>query len=226
MAKLFGLDIPDGLEQLFAAVLQLKPNGDVNGVGLTLPKQNFERARRTANRSLIILWQPLFDSFDLDRRNAWHAYWGGWPGSGFSAFIQINAPLYKAGLDLLLDPPSANIVANGSFTPDNVPWDFEDEPNCSWSDGFAFFNAYPALLEEIMLQGVEGTVHVSFNAIFTNGGRLTLFTPDDNTLLFDGSVVEGVNSQTRTLVGGGDDSLAIFSTDFIGTITDVKITLS
>lgn len=122
MAKLFGLDIPDGLETAFSKVIALKPNLNVLGASLTLPKQNHARRKRTANRSLILLWAPLFDSLTSSQRLAWEAYWGSWPGSGFSAFIQVNAPLYKAGLSLLLDPPNANLVLNGNFNGNANGW--------------------------------------------------------------------------------------------------------
>lgn len=122
MAKLFTLSIPPGMETAFANVFALKPNLNVLGLSKTLPSQTFARAQITASRSLMVLWAPLFDSFTSTRRAAWDAYWGSWPGSGFSAFIQVNAPLYRLSQPLLYDPPGVNLVPNGNFNGNANDW--------------------------------------------------------------------------------------------------------
>lgn len=117
MAWIDSLDIPAGLEyawsklfQFASAVLQNK---------IVVQPRTVSRRKYTGllARSLIILWQPLYDSFSSGRRASWDVFWStlpfgshaganGWPGSGFSAFIYINAPRYKFGYSLLLDPPT------------------------------------------------------------------------------------------------------------------------
>lgn len=116
MAKIFGLDIPSGLEDLFRAVLQLKPNGDVEGIGLTLPKTTYRKNQGLRNRSLFVSLESYWDAFDSTHKTAWTEYWetlpfgphsgdNGWPGSGYSAYVYANAPRIKEGLDLLEWPP-------------------------------------------------------------------------------------------------------------------------
>lgn len=126
MVKIFGVDIPDGYKQAYFKVLQFANIAAADQVNLRNgPKSRF-RLPSLKNRSLIVLWAPLFDSFTITRRNAWHAYWGGWPGSGFSAFIEINAPRYRAGLSLLYDPPGGlgnEILSNPSFASSADGWD-------------------------------------------------------------------------------------------------------
>jgi len=128
------LNIPSGLEELFAKVLQLKPNGTITGIGVTLPQQNHARAKRTSDRSPVVLLHPYWLTCTSLQKLAWQSYWstlpygthvgaGGWPGSGFSAFVHVNASRLKAGLDILLDPPVyANLVPNGNFAGNADGW--------------------------------------------------------------------------------------------------------
>lgn len=137
MAKILGLDIPDGLENLFRAALQLKPNGDVDGIGLTLPKSTFRKKQDLRGRSLFIALESTWRGFDSTRRNAWQSYWetlpfgshsgsNGWPGSGYSAFVYVNAPRIKANLDLLLDPPlSSQLLLDPDLTGEGDLWTLE-----------------------------------------------------------------------------------------------------
>lgn len=110
------LDIPSGLEELFAKVLQLKPNIGVTGIGLTLPQQTKTKAKVTGSRSPFVRWQSLWQALNGTYKINWRFYWkilahqnrpnaGGWPGSGFSGYVFINAPRYKAGQTFLDDAP-------------------------------------------------------------------------------------------------------------------------
>lgn len=236
MALFDGLDIPPELETLFNALLSLGNNSSSLGKRPVVSSGDTLKKRVLNNRSLFILWKSLYDGFDSTRKGAWQLYWAtlpfgshsgsnGWPGSGYSAFVYVNAPIYKVGGDLQLDPPTINIVVNGGFSPTPDPWDFDDEPNCSWADGFASFNAFPADLVQIMAQEAHDIVTTSFVASGVNGGSLTLFTTNTNQLLFSDVVVNGFNQQTKTVVAA-DDGLSIFTTDFTGVITDVKVLVS
>ena len=139
MATILGLDIPDELLHLFQAVLQLKPNGTINGVGLTLPKTTQRKNTLLRGRSFFVQLQPYWVSLTSLQKAAWEAYWetlpfgdhsgsGGWPGSGYSAFVYINAANYRNGDDIQLDPPSLlgpELLTNPNFeTGDD--WDLQD----------------------------------------------------------------------------------------------------
>jgi hypothetical protein len=78
-------------------------------------------------RSLFVKFKYLWEVFDVERRARWTAYWGTlpfsshsglgqWPGSGYSAFVYVNAPRYKNEQDLLIDPPGyLNLCVNGDL---------------------------------------------------------------------------------------------------------------
>ena len=97
-----------------------------------------------ANRSLFVKWQSLYDNFEQSRKDAWTSYWitlpfgghfgaNGYPGSGYSAFIYVNAPHYQLGQDLLLDPPSTWIsLSFADFSAGLSPWYFFDGEGGSW----------------------------------------------------------------------------------------------
>ena len=123
MAKIGGLDIPDALLDAWNSIFQFGSAATEDVIQSRITPASRYRTVSLEHRSLISLWAPLFDSFDLGRRNAWHSYWGGWPGSGFSAFIEVNAPRYASGQDLLLDPPATNLLYNGNFSAGALGWD-------------------------------------------------------------------------------------------------------
>lgn len=131
MVKVTGLSVPDPLLTAYFRTMTSKTSFGVDNVGLKLPGQNWTRARRTSARSLFLIFQSTWDTFLSTRRDAWQAYWislghsfeltpAGWPGSGYSAFVEVNAPRYKLGEDLLLDPPGLgdDIIINGNFATD------------------------------------------------------------------------------------------------------------
>lgn len=156
MAKIFGLEIPDGLENLFARVLQLKPNGEVNGIGLTLPKTTYRKNTVLRGQSLFVGLESYWDSLNGTQKSGWTDYWesldfsshsgaGGWPGSGYSAFVYFNAPRVRDGLDIQLDPPAAlgpDIIVNGGFDGTGYPWELNyDLPIFTWDDGIVYAEA-------------------------------------------------------------------------------------
>ncbi len=133
MVKIFGIDIPFGLDEAFFRIFQFGDNTTQSK--LILKSARPTRAKKNAwnIRSLFVLWQDLYNSFDIGRRGSWEAYWltlpfsdhgggGGWPGSGYSAFVYVNAPRYQLGLDPLLDPPVSNLLTNGNFNGNTTGW--------------------------------------------------------------------------------------------------------
>lgn len=150
MPKITGLDIPPGLITQYQSVLTLAFY-DANA---TIKKRKYpvSYAKRIsfANGSLFVKWQNLWGSFLAPRKLSWTDYWetlpfgahsgtGGWPGSGYSAFIYVNAPRYMAGLELLLDPPTTwgtEICPDPYFANAGL-WTLNN--NCSISGGKLIF---------------------------------------------------------------------------------------
>lgn len=166
---LFGLDIPDGLEQLFANVVQLAVSGENYIAGLTLPASSFPKKQILRGRSIFVALAPTYDGLSDDRKSAWTTYWatlpfgthsgaGGWPGSGFSAFSYVNAPLYVTGADLILDAPGfgGELVLNPAFVTDDSNW---TENGWSWLPGV--FTAVAAD-EDASIQGALATLATVF----------------------------------------------------------------
>lgn len=134
MVKIFGLDIPSGLEDLFFKIFQFGNNTTQTTI---VGRTGFvTRAKKISwnTRSLFVRWASLYDGLTGGRHNAWTAYWislpfsshlgaGGWPGSGFSAFVYVNAPRLKAGLDLLLDPPTGVVLYEEFFDSGVGTWE-------------------------------------------------------------------------------------------------------
>lgn len=134
MAKIFGLDIPPGLEDLYYSIVQFANGTTQNQVNLKTTFFSRQKIFNLANRSLFVLWKDLYSGFTTERRHNWDVYWGTlpfgslggpdyWPGSGYSAFVYANAPRYRDGLDLLLDPPvSDELIYNGNFSLFGAGW--------------------------------------------------------------------------------------------------------
>ncbi len=156
MALFSNLDIPSGLETLFAKALSILSGTTSGTIGIKQPQQTYKKRVVTKNRSLFVLWQSLYDGFTSGRRSAWQTYWGTlpfgdhggvneWPGSGYSAFVYVNAPRYKAGLDLLLDPPGGlgpELLDNASFSGSLSPWTLHtDLGDNFWSFDTVYFDA-------------------------------------------------------------------------------------
>jgi hypothetical protein len=128
------IDIPAGLEQAYNAVVNRL--GGLNSDAIS--KQKYVAKKRSyfdfANNSLFILWQDLYNGLPSLFKVHWTTFWEtlpfgthgglhGYPGSGFSAFVYLNAPRYKLGQSLILDPyPATNIIPNGDFSAGANNW--------------------------------------------------------------------------------------------------------
>ena len=134
MVKIFGLDIPLGLEDAFFRIFQFGNNID-QSVLLAKSAVPTRQKKKVWNiKSLFVKWQGLYNGLSGSRHTAWTNYWltlpfgshvgaGGWPGSGFSAFVYVNAPRYRDNLDLLLDPPAfTELLLNGDFSAGGSDW--------------------------------------------------------------------------------------------------------
>lgn len=181
MAKIFGIDIPSGLEEAYFKILQFANSitQDVVQQKGTIPTRTRKYAWKT--QSLFLLWQDLYGGFDSTRKNAWTAYWitlpfsdhgggNGWPGSGYSAFIYVNAPRYANGDDLLLDPPAGNLIVNGYFTDGLNNWNY-DPDYATEVDNFCVFASeyYDGFNPVYIRQTIETLVfgneyHIEFDA--------------------------------------------------------------
>ena len=161
MAILDSLNIPAGLEELWQKVLALKPNNLTLGVSLTSSQQHYAKKKRTAGRSYIPIFAPTYDALTLTQKTNWAAYWvglpfgdhvgaNGWPGSGFSAFLYVNAPRYKIGQDLLLDAPGTdgNLIPNSNFALDPF-----------YNDWFGLYDADWIEAQHVMLSRGEGALY-------------------------------------------------------------------
>lgn len=137
MPTFLDLDIPVGLEDLWNKIFRPIDVEITNFLSSQIPVKRKSGYMALVLRSFFVMWQSLYNSFSVGRRASWNAYWltlpfgshsgtNGWPGSGFSAFIYANAPRYKLGLDLLLDPPGGfgdELLVNGNFTGNDIGWD-------------------------------------------------------------------------------------------------------
>lgn len=121
MASIFGVDIPSGLESLFYSLFGY-PNS-VTQDALRTNNSAVPRKRRASllSNSLFLLWEPVWQTFDTTRRDAWQSYWEllpfgshlgsrGYPGSGYSAFVFLNAPRHKVDYPLFDIAPESNDV--------------------------------------------------------------------------------------------------------------------
>lgn len=139
MAKFFGLDVPEGLAPLYFYIVNVvEGNASLNYKNRPSGKVA-EKRKRLAGVSLFTFWESLWDGFDGSRKSAWTTYWGtlpfgshsgagGWPGSGYSAFVYVNAPRYRNGEDLLLDPPAGlgpELLLNPDFDGNADHWYFD-----------------------------------------------------------------------------------------------------
>jgi hypothetical protein len=130
-----GLQVPDELKSFWALVVKANAGTINQTVRLNYPSVSRYKGARLVDNSLFVLWEPLWQTFLFDRRIRWTNYWGTlpfgthsgvgfWPGSGFSAFVYVNAPRLKAGLPLLLEPPYAvDIMLNPRFDGNADHWE-------------------------------------------------------------------------------------------------------
>jgi hypothetical protein len=110
------IQIPAGLEEAFAGVISLLGGNNPNTIISAKPSPARKNFRIVGDRSLFRTWQNLYKTFPQPQKDLWRDYWitlpfgthagnNGYPGSGYSAFIYINAPRYHLGLPPLLTPP-------------------------------------------------------------------------------------------------------------------------
>ena len=191
MAKVFGLDIPPGWEYTFSQILTLKLFRSTDTLMKRRSSVSQAKKKQIVGYSLFLLWQDLWSSFLAPRRDAWQAYWAtlpfgahsgenGWPGSGYSAFVYVNAPRYAAGLDLLLDPPNLygpELLASPNFE-DEADWLLDE--NAEWSVGAITVqpdgNEYFGIAYQTFAEGLEnGMYHIELNVTIPTGvvGYLT-----------------------------------------------------
>lgn len=139
------IDIPAGLEDAYHRVVSFLGGNNPDTIILrrqSPAKQNFYLY---SDRSLFVKWKSIWRDLTVEQKSSWADFWeslpfsphsgqNGWPGSGYSAFVYINAPRYKANLDLLLDPPVSNLIFNGDFSLGADGWEYSD-----WTihDGYA-----------------------------------------------------------------------------------------
>ncbi len=151
--KLTDLNIPFGLEELFAKIFRPLISGSSDVVVTKKSPASTRQWKYLNEFSLFVRWQGLYNGFTTLRKIAWTNYWltlpfgdhsgsNGWPGTGFSAFVYVNAPRFKNDLDLLLDPPaSENVIVNGTFTDELAPWEQVDSV-WSWEADHAIIYEY------------------------------------------------------------------------------------
>jgi hypothetical protein len=144
-------DIEAGLETSFWNMCQVVGNSTSEVVGKKKGSPAKNNFYNVAKNSLFVKWESLWDSFLQSRKNAWTSYWltlpfgdhmgaGGYPGSGYSAFVYLNAPRYQLGQDLLLDPPGfPELVFNGDFALGANGWDLYG--GAYYSNGAIHLNA-------------------------------------------------------------------------------------
>lgn len=197
--KIAGADVAAGLETLYADVLGFA----IGKSAIFAPhhpsvKSATQKSKRLA-ASLFLRWQSLYNGFTVIRREAWQLYWAtlpfgghnganGYPGSGFSAFVYVNAPRLKAGLSLLLDPPfiaAHNFIIgfgvqeidinNGSSDPNHFVYDFVAGPLDAGPSSIGFINNdnYLALTNV----SVKVTAPFPGSELITNGNFATGFSP-------------------------------------------------
>lgn len=176
--KLPDLNIPPGLEEAFYNVVQFLggKSGEVYISHKTKPAKKY--FSKIAFRSLFVKWKDLYNSFNETRKNSWTAYWltlpfgghwgaSGYPGSGYSAFVYVNAPRYQSGESLLYDPPDlwgAELVLNGGFDGNMDYWENEGEDPYLQYDDFCLKTeivggeAYGEIKQDRFIKLSEGTI--------------------------------------------------------------------
>lgn len=105
MAIVPSLDIPPGLEEQFFGIVQFASATEQNRIVLRRSSPARNRFYTVGDRSLFVKLQPYFDALTQSDRFVWYDNWGGYPGTGYSLFTQINAPNYQNNLPYQLIAP-------------------------------------------------------------------------------------------------------------------------
>lgn len=122
MAKVLGINIPDEFLTLWQKALHFLSDSTQTNVAANQAVKNKKNWIKQILNSYLPIFQPVYDGLPQYYRDAWTLYWtnlpfgphsgaGGWPGSGFSAFVFLNAPRQKAGLPLILYPFTGTVAA-------------------------------------------------------------------------------------------------------------------
>lgn len=230
MVKVLGLNVPSWATELYNRII--KPNSLLllDTLRLNYATVSREKKVQLKNSSYFVLWEPLWATFNQTRKDNWTDYWGtlpfglhtgvgNWPGSGYSAFIYVNAPRFKAGQDLLLDPPTfdGGLITNGQF-----------------KDGFDFWNydtdiwvtlEYLELYGEIM--GWPADNWDSYGDPLYLGQNLDL-TTNDYRLEFDVNIPIGYEGFDTGLIIdlGGSDGIQVGNTAGVGEHISIDILAS
>jgi hypothetical protein len=117
MVRILGIDVPQGLEDLWARIFQFDNNTTPEKLILKTSTPTRSSRSYLAGLSYFVQYQYIYMGLSQTIRDAWTAYWGMlpfsshgganmYPGSGYSAFIYVNTPRIKQHLSLLLIPPN------------------------------------------------------------------------------------------------------------------------
>lgn len=213
MAKIFGINIPAGWEDLFNLIFRQQSPALLNVLNTAAPIKRRSSYSALVLRSYFVMWQSLYDSFDSARRHSWDLYWltlpfgshsgaNGWPGSGYSAFIYCNAPRYKAGLSLFFDPPyGVECLQNIDFSQGANFWELVR--NCFIQSGhLVFVNPPPYYSGGLIRQtttinpsnGDSGTLRVEIDA--EGVGQLYVQIPADPSI----RLVKNFTGERETII--------------------------
>lgn len=192
MVKILGLDIPVGLEDAWAKFFQFTNKTTADNFILKTAVPTRAKKSAWALRSLFVKWQTVYDALSQETRDKWQYYWSwlpftsytgsrGFPGSGYSAFVYLNAPRYKAHLSLQTIPPYGGYFLG--------VYPFSLTGGGAW--GYASF---PRIAQQYIPPVNQTLVSVAF-ALFKQNGA-----PTDNVILniYDG----GATPESGTLVAG------------------------
>ncbi|MFI5206036.1 MAG: hypothetical protein ACHQVK_03775, partial [Candidatus Paceibacterales bacterium] len=222
MASIIDLSIPPGLETLFQQLLGFFTSPST--VVLRKNNSSVPRSRRVhlTNKTYLIYFASVYDPLSSARHTAWTAYWGGltfsnhaganqYPGSGFSAFLFVNAPRYKAGLDLLLDPPGGGLLTNGDFFTDLSGWGVDSAFAFIWDNHHALQYLPEGFLTQdvVLVPGLTYRLAFSYRSMYAGG-------------LVDFNAGLGIATSNNIVhVTGSHPNLTQFSHDFLCDVGDL-----
>ena len=190
MIKFDFLEIISGLEADFWKIFTPREFDQFSGIYLMDKEASRPKKSKLALQSLFVLWESLYNSFDNSRRLRWTNYWitlpfsshlglHGYPGSGYSGFVYLNAPRYKLGLDLMLDPPTPfiELILNGDFSMGSTNWTFSA---VSFVSNEARFSNHGTLSQYRNLV-LNGTYRLEFDIVIRDK---TTHLPVSNSVAF------------------------------------------